>query len=88
MPDTKLTETRFADLTPEQKAACVTAFCEAAMHRAMQWDAEARIEAILDREINIDFSDYAAAIDTPASLESAHGAFSQSDIADAIDSDL
>jgi hypothetical protein len=88
MPDTELTDTRFADLTPEQKAEAVSAFCEAAMHRAMQWDAESRIEAILGREIDIDFGDYASAIDSPASLESARGAFSESDIAEALDADL
>lgn len=88
MPDTELTDTRFADLTPEQKAEAVTAFCEAAMHRALQWDAESRIEAILGREIDIDFGDYAVSIETPASLEDARSAISESTIAEALDSDL
>jgi hypothetical protein len=87
MPDTELTDTRFADLTPEQKAEAVTAFCEAAMHRAMQWDAESRIEAILGREIDIDFSDWAVAIDTPATFPCAVACFSESDIAAALDAE-
>lgn len=52
----------FNDLSPDEQAEVARLLFEAASHRGRQWDAEAEIERILGREIDIDISEWAAAL--------------------------
>ncbi len=80
------TSRNFADLSAEEKNLVRRHFHAACIHRAQQWDEEAAIEQILGHEINVDFSEWAAIIDTDDSPEEI-SIFNDEDIAGAIDDD-
>ena len=52
----------FADLSAKEKITVRRHFAAACVHRAKQWDEELAIEAILGRDIDVDFSDWAPVI--------------------------
>jgi hypothetical protein len=75
-------ELNFADLPPDKKAEVVTLFHEAARQRALQWGAEAKIEKILGRDIDVDFQLFAGVVDTLRPYDSY---FTEEDVRDALD---
>ena len=53
---------KFSELSPDEQSEVARLLFEAAAHRCRQWDAEAEIERILGREIDIDISEWAIGV--------------------------
>jgi hypothetical protein len=81
----EIIEREFKDLSPEDRKEVVRLFNLAAFRRAQQWDAEAAIEALLGRDIEIDVPAYACAMDHT------HGdpyqIFEEDEVAEALEED-
>ena len=75
---------RFNKLSAKKKAQVIHHFRAAAIARATQWDHEKAIEELLGQDIDIDFADYALALDCPPTLEQATTVLTEESIAAAL----